>query len=242
MMLKSDAIKRSSLEPKSLAKLDIIVQSGIIELDALLGGLKAGEITYISGDSSLISEIPNQLCVNTYRTFNSSTIYIDGGICADPYRIAKYARIMEIDQDEVLNNVHISRAFTVYQLSTFINHSLEKEIEKHDPRTLIIGKFPSLFLDHDVPSQESQNILENTIIKIHELTTEYNLITVLTNLDSRLYSNRIRSTIQSYVHETIRMKYIEPCTYVDLTRRQESTTILHMAEGQLRLEHFGMVT
>ena len=112
-------------------------------------------------------------------------------------------------------------------------------------RGVILSICPSAILtdlSHDVPPQESQIILKNTIIKVHELTTEYNLITVLTNLDSKLYSNRIRNTIQSYVHETVRMKYIEPCTYVDLTRRQESTTILHMAEGQLRLEHFGMVT
>lgn len=239
--MKSDDIKKTLLEPKSFVKLDIIVKSGITELDVLLGGFKAGEITYVDGNSKLISNLPNQLCVNTYTTFKSPTIYIDGGICADPYRIAKYARMNEIDQNDVLNQVHISRAFTVYQLSSFIDHLLEKEIKKHDPRTLIIGKFPALFLDSDIPTQETQIILKNTIIKLHELTSSYNLITVLTNVDSRMYSNKIRNTIQSYVHETVRMKYIEPCTYVDLLRKKENTTVLHLTEGQLRLEHFGMV-
>ena len=239
--MKSDDIKKALLKSKSFAQLDIIVKSGITELDTLLGGFKAGEITYIDGDSSLISNLPNQLCVNTYITFKSPTIYIDGGICADPYKIAKYARTNEINQDKVLSHVHISRAFTVYQLSSFIDHLLEKEIKKHGPRTLIIGKFPALFLDPDIPTQEAQIILKNTLLKLHQLTSSYNLITVLTNVDSRLYSNKIRNTIQSYVHETVRMKYIEPCTYIDLLKKQENTTVLHMAEGQLRLEHFGMV-
>ena len=148
---------------------------------------------------------------------------------------------MEVDQNVVLDHVHISRAFTVYQLSTFIEKLLEREIEKHNPRTLIIGKFPALFLDPDVQIKESLILLKNTIMKLHELTAEYNLITVLTNLENRLYSNQIRNIIQSYAYETVRMKYIEPCTYIDLLRRQESTTVLHMAEGQLRLEHYGMV-
>lgn len=242
--MKYNTIKKSndkSQSLKTIVKPDIIAQSGITELDRVLGGFKAGEVTYIDGDSDLISYIPNQLCVNTYRTFNSNIIYIDGGICADPYRIAKYARMMEVNQDEVLNHVHISRAFTVYQLSTFIGHMLEKEIKEHDPRTLIIGRFPALYLDPDVPPQEAQSILKNDLVRLQEIASHYNLITVLTNKDSRLYSNRVRKTIQSYVHETVRMKYIKPCTYVDVVKGQESTTILDMAEGQLRLEHFGLV-
>ena len=240
--MKHKTIENTFLKSKSYAKLELIIQSGIIELDSIIGGLKAGEITYIDGNSPLIHNIPNQLCVNTYRTFNSNTIYLDGGICTDPYKIAKYARYMEVDQNETLEHVKISRAFTVYQLSTFIKHLLEKEIKKHNPRTLIIGCFPSLYLDHDVPEKESQVILKNNIIKLHELTSKYNLITVITNNDIRLYNNRIRTSIQSNVNETIRMKYIKPCTYVDLLNRKDSTTILDIAQGQLRLEYFGMVT
>jgi replicative DNA helicase len=226
---------------KTIVTPEIFVHCGIQELDKLLDGFKAGEIVYIDGRSDLISEIPNQLCVHTYRTFNSDTIYIDGGICMDPYKIAKYARIMEIDQYEVLNHVQISRAFTIYQLSTFIEQMLEKEIKKHQPRTLIIGRFPTLYLDPDVPKKESQCILKNNIQTLKKLTEKYHLITILTNIDSRLYSNPTRKTIQEYSHETIQMRYIEPCTYVDLLKKQRSTTIFTMADGQLRLDHFGLV-
>ncbi|UCD14579.1 MAG: hypothetical protein JSW60_03945 [Thermoplasmatales archaeon] len=94
----------NSLIVKKILKPDIIILSGIKELDKLLGGFKAGEITFIDGNSDIISNIPNQLCVNTYRTFSSDTIYIDGGMCADPYKIARYARLMgySSQQAEVL--------------------------------------------------------------------------------------------------------------------------------------------
>jgi len=235
-------INNSCLKSKQLPKLDLIVQSGIIELDSLIGGLKAGEITYIDGNSQCIYNIPNQLCVHTYQTFKSDTIYIDGGICADPYKIAKYARSIEVDQHNVLDHVKISRAFTVYQLSTFIQDVLEEEIKKYNPRTIIIGRFPSLYLDPDVPEKESQVLLQNNLSKLHELTATYNLITVLTNKGNRRYNTKWRTTIQSMVHETIQMKYIQPCTYVDLLKRKDSTTILDMAQGQLRLDHFGVVS
>jgi len=188
-----------------------MVKSGITELDRLQGGFKAGEITFLDGNSKLISEMPNQICVNTYRTFRSDTIYIDGGMCANPYRIARYARIMEIDQRQTLEHVQISRAFTVYQFSTLLQDKLEPLIKKHRPRTLIIGMFPRLFFDPDISTRESQILLKNTLNKIKELTRKYGLITVFTNLDSTHMSNirNLKKMFYSAVDEIIRMKQLE---------------------------------
>jgi len=207
----------------------------------LLGGFKAGQLTYVDGNSSLITVLPHQLCVHTYRTFHSPTLYIDGGVCADPYQLARYARLMEVDQDDLLDHIHISRAFTVYQLATFIEEQLEQELRNHEPRTLLVGSFPSLFLDPDVPAEESHILLTNTLSMLRGITASYHLITVLTNREHRRYSPQIRETMQSFAHETVRMNDIEPCTSIDLLHAQKHTTLLHRAEGQLRLEHFGMV-
>lgn len=223
---------------KTIVKADIIVQSGIAELDKILGGFKAGEITYIDGNSTFISKIPNQLCVNTYKTFNSNTIYLDGGICVDPYQIANYANAMEMNSNEVLNHVQISRAFTVYQLSTFINHMLEQAIQRYEPRTLIIGRFPSLYQDPDVAVHESHLIMKNNLVKLHEITSAYNLITVLTNTSHRLYSNTMRTTLQSSAHETIKMNDINCCTYIDIVHKQTGATLYNIKNGQSHLNMF----
>jgi len=96
--LSTHVIEKSDFQiAKEILKPDIVVLSGIKELDKLMGGFKQGEITYIDGDSDLISKIPDQICVNTYKIFQSDTIYVDAGMCADPYKIAQYARKMEID-------------------------------------------------------------------------------------------------------------------------------------------------
>jgi len=232
-----------SLIVKKILKPDIVVLSGIKELDDLLGGFKAGEITFIDGNSDLISSIPNQLCVNTYRTFSSDTIYIDGGMGANPYEIAKYARFMELDQKETLKHVHISRAFTVYQISTLICEMLEPAIKKHNPQTLIIGRFPLLYLDKDVKTNEAQIILKNNIEKIRKLTANYNLITIFTNPDKKMlsYLRNVRKTICSNVDEIVRMNQMEKSIHINLVKREKEATILTFAKDQLRLQDFGMV-
>ena len=233
----------NSLLVKTLLKPDIIVLSGIQELDSLLGGFKAGEITFVDGDSELISIIPNQICVNTYRIFGSNTLYLDGGMCADPYKIAKYARIMEIDQKETLEHVHICRAFTLYQLSTLICDMLEPAIKRYNPSTLIIGKMPILYLDSDVKTNEAKTLMINNLEKIRELTENYDLVTIFTNLDKRMISNRrnIRKMLYSNVDEIVKMRQNEHSIHIELVKKQKELTILTIANGQLLLQDFGMV-
>jgi hypothetical protein len=222
---------------------DIIVSSGIAELDRLCGGFKAGELTLIDGNSGLISDLPNQLCVNTYRTFQSETIYIDGGMCADPYCIARYARIAELDQREVLQNVVMSRAFTVYQLSTIIQELLEPMILKRSPRTLIIGMLPALYLDSEIPVQEARAVLSSDLQRIQDLTSRYQLITVCTNLDLMPLSpsRGLGKQLYDSASEIVRMKQFEQYTSLELVKKQKNATIVRGAKGQLRLEEFGMV-
>ena len=238
------AIEKADFQiAKEILKPDIVVSSGIAELDKLLGGFKTGEMTYIDGDSNLISNIPNQLCVNTYRTFESDVIYIDGGMSADPYKIAKYARRLETNQKETLEHVHLSRAFTVYQLSTLIQDMLEPTIKRYKPQTIIIGRFPIFYLDSDVPEKEAQTLLRSSLHKLREITTKYGLITIFTSLDKKLMTNnrKVRDIIYENVDEIVLMKESELSTRVELVKQEKDTVILHLAKGQMRLQEFGMV-
>jgi hypothetical protein len=228
---------------KEILKPDIVVLSGIKQLDKLTGGFKADKITYIDGNSRLISNIPNQICVKTYQTFESDIIYIDAGMCANPYKIAQYARKMELNQKKVLEHIHISRAFTVYQLTMLILDMLEEAIKRYKPKTLIVGNFPVFYLDSDIEKKEAQTLLRANLHKIHELTAKYNLITIFTNLDKKMLSTQrnIQKILHKDVDEIVLMKEAELVTRVELLNRKKKTMILHLAEGQLSLKEFGMV-
>ena len=228
---------------REILKPDIVVLSGIKELDKLTGGFKTKQITYIDGDSNLISKIPNQVCVNTYRIFESDTLYIDAGMCADPYKISRFARKLELDQKKVLESVHLSRAFTVHQLTTLIQDMLEPAIKRYKPKTLIIGSFPIFYLDSDVKSKEAQTLLRSNIHKIKELTVKYNLITIFSNLDKKMISSKrnVKTILHKNSDEVILMKETDLATRVELLNKNKSTVILHLAKGQMRLQEFGMV-
>jgi len=242
--LSTQTIEKSDFRPaKEILKPDIVVLSGIKELDNLLGGFKSGKLTYIDGYSSLIQKIPNQLCVNTYRSFQNDVVYIDGGMSADPYKIAQYAKKMELDQRNLLDHIHISRAFTVYQLTTQIQEMLEQAIKRYNPKTLIISRFPILYLDSDVESKEAKTLLRSNLQKIKELTKKYDLITIFTNLDREMPErNRdINKILHSNVDETVLIKQEEHATFIELLNKNKNTMIPHLVNGQLRLPDFGMV-
>jgi hypothetical protein len=237
----NNIVSRTFLEPKILLKADVIIDSGISELDDIVGGFKSGEITYIEGDSHIVSEIPYRICVNSYCNLKSDIIFLDGGNICDPYRISKIARISNFYNNDVLDHVIISRAFTLYQLSNFIEFFLEYEIKKHDTISLVIANFPRLYQDPDVDQMESRVILKNNLVKLQELTSDYNLITVISNYESNLWKNIIRNNIHLFSNEVIQMKYKDSCTHVKLKRKNKTVTILNDYENQIRLENYGMV-
>ncbi len=220
--------------------LDLIVLSGIPELDRLLGGFHAGAITLVDGNSSLISELPNQLCAQTYQTFHAPTLYIDGGMAANPYRIAFYARLLHLDACDVLASVSIARAFTLHQLASLIHDHLEPTIQSHQPRTLIIGRFPALYLDPDVPSDEATTLLDSTLETLQRLTTQYRLITVLTNKDRTILPSQrgLRDTLYGTATDVLRIKELDDCIHLDHLTSGRTATIVLSARGQLRLDAF----
>lgn len=228
---------------KTVLKPDLIVESGFKKIDELIGGFKAGEITFIEGDSNLTREIPNRVCVNTYKTFSEDSVYIDGGMQVDPYKIAKYAKKLEINPKEILNHLHISRAFTVHQMSSLIYDMLEPTLKRYKPRTLVISKYPILYLDSDVEKKEAQILLKNNIAYLKKLTKKYNLITILTNIDSSFVSNHrkvnyiIHENADEIINITKKKKHIE----INLKKEEIKTEIYNDLKNQMCLSDFGMV-
>jgi hypothetical protein len=70
------------------------------------------------------------------------------------------------------------------------------------------------------------------------------LITMLTNKETHRFpgQQRTRNLIYRNTSEVLRLRYIEPCTYVDLVHQRRGTTLSDHPQGQLQLEQFGMVS
>jgi len=226
-----------------LLKPEVLVFSGLRDVDVLLGGFRAGEVTCVDGDSVFVSQMPYRLLVNTYKAFHCDSLYIDAGLRADPYRVARYAQMLELESRDVLDRVHISRAFTVYQLATLVCERLEPAIQRYHPQTVVVGQLPLLFADHDVKTIEAQTLFAEVLKTLRVLTETYGVVMVLTNYDKLLVSTRrqLRSTLYEQVDEVVTMNNHEQRIHVSLMKKGVSTSMYACANGQRRLQEFGAV-
>jgi len=233
----------TTLTTPQILRPDIIITTGIHELDRILGGFKTDTITYIDGTSPLILDLPNRLSVNTYRTFHTDTIYIDGGMHANPYNLARYARYMEIDQRDLLRHVYISRAFTAHQLTTMIYETLEPLIRTIQPQTLIAHLLPTLYLDTDITGHEAAELFTTTLNHLRTLTTTYHLITIITNHETFATPryHTFTTPITTLSDEIVLFTNHTDGTTIHLIKKNKTTIIRPQQPHQPSLETFGVV-
>jgi hypothetical protein len=223
---------------------EIIIPSGVREIDGVIGGFKAGTIVYTSGSDHLTCKLVYHLCITTYQTFKGYSIFIDSGTTVNPYTIAKYAREQHLPVDDVLSHVYISRAFTLHQLITILTEHLEPLIQQKQPQTLIINAFPYLYQDADVNAHESRTLLNVSLSMIRTLTKKYQLVTLLSAPFSHLTARyeTVQWPIVSEVDEHIHITTPYRCPRVSFLNCQQSVTLTSYGTGQLSLPDFGMVT
>ena len=197
-------------------------------------GFTAGELTCIEGTHSVLTDLVHYLGVRTYLMFHQDTVYIDGGYDANPYRIARYARLMEVNEYEVLKHVFISRAFTVHQLSMLIQESLEQVVQQQEPLTVIVGGFPFLYSDGDVPITEAKQLLINDLTALKTLAQQHQLIVVVTNDESK----RVHPLCQHEIRNHVDARVFLPDALVKPMTRAKHKRSSYVTDGQMQLEQF----
>jgi len=81
---------------------------------------------------------------------NSRVIFLDGGCSFDPFNLGNISRQNGLDRSAVLRNILLSRAFTCFQMTDFIESKLEETLEDTDSKLVVVSDFPSLYCDKDL--------------------------------------------------------------------------------------------
>lgn len=112
-------------------------------LDELLGGgLESGAITEFYGEfGSGKTQITHQLCVTNFRPEedggqNAHSIFIDTENTFRPERIVQMSMAFDLDPTEVLQSIHVARAFNSHHQMLLVEKA--KEIAKEHPIRLMI--------------------------------------------------------------------------------------------------------
>jgi len=134
----------------------------IENVDNLFPGFMLGDFAVFQG-SSAIQSMLSSLCVRAQLPYQlggleTNVLFVDGSNSFRLYEVSTIAQACELDPATVLGRIFVSRAFTVYQLTSLIFEQLQNSIEKYDSKLVIISNPAQLFLDKDVPDKEAGEV------------------------------------------------------------------------------------
>ncbi len=102
----------------------------------------------------------------------SKIIFIDAGNVFNPYYIHRNFR-SQINTREALENIRISRPFTIYQLRSLISHELENQLNSNF-KIIIIPCIDDLFYGDSLDRIETKEVFKQTIERLKEVIEKKN--------------------------------------------------------------------
>jgi len=164
-------------------------------VDELFPGFLPGDFAVLYG-SRAVTTLTSLLCVRAQLPpqlggLGSSVVFIDGGITFRLYRVAQLAQLHELNPEEALRRIFISRAFTAYQLASLVMEKLEETVKVCDAKVVIISDLAGFFLGTNIATEEAQSIYSQIIAYLADLARRHRIVVVASYL---LYENSKRNT------------------------------------------------
>ncbi len=193
------------------------IKSGVSVLDSLLGGgLELGLVHLFYGDRIMYDDLL-RMAVHAQLPIKkggmaSPSIVID---CVNMIRIETItdcALEMELDPDEVMNAIFITRAFNSSQVYDVVMNQLEHLFDQVPARLLLITGLPSLFISEGATGKSLQQISHMTS-KIKAFTMGRNIATVITAASSKDHrvpvgGRSLTTNAQIHVHVKYNRSYV----------------------------------
>ena len=199
---------------KRLGKLGSNLTIGIEEPGNPLT-FRYGQFAVLHGRAS--NNISSLLCVKAILPkplgTNSNVIFIDGGNVFNPYLISEHSVRHELNPKDVLERVHISRAFTYHQLTTLIE-KLPSVLDKYGARLVIVANMTLLYCDPDIRGTEKQDALQTFLktVKLLKTLAERKRVLILA---TNLQSNHVMDKLLLHVAH-ISMRFEDRFTFTEL--------------------------
>jgi hypothetical protein len=110
---------------------------------------------------------------------DSTTVFIDGGNCSDPYLFASLARRYSLDTRRALRRTTNCRVFTMYQLANLLSNDAVEMTETYGSKLLVIANLLGTFNEPEISSYEVDRLLHAMHAGIME-TKKRKLLVIIT--------------------------------------------------------------
>jgi hypothetical protein len=207
--------------------------TGIAALDGALV-LRFGQLVALQGSAS--HSLSSLLCVRAAlpkpEGHDSDVVFLDGGNSFDTYLISEHSiRHGRISQ-EVLERIHLSRAFTYHQLSRLIHEKLPNALDRFKAKLAVVSDITQLYCDPDAQTdmqkkQEALNVFRKDIRALAILAEQKSVLILATVLQAR--NRRIGNALLRAAHVSVRLEDNDTFTRLTLVKHpftpQLKTTI-----------------
>lgn len=154
-------------------------------LDDFFLGFRAGDALCITGPAGNL--LACRLCVRAMLSkkrggLESPVLFIDAGNNSDVHQCVDFARQYGLDVAKVLNDIMVSRAFTIYQLAGLLIHELHSAVRQLGAKLVVISGLLAMFTeDPQVDPAEAGRLLREMLSAVRKVAGK---VTVVITTDS----------------------------------------------------------
>jgi hypothetical protein len=159
------------------------ISTGINALDSLLGGgVEAGLTHLFYGDRVLHNDllrcaVTEQMPVERGGT-GTPVIIIDSANLIKVERLTDISYELELEPEEVMDRIYISRAFNSSQTYDLVMNGLEGFFQRVPARVLMVTGLPNLYIEEGLSAEKLQQI-SHMASKLMTFTLQRNLFTFI---------------------------------------------------------------
>jgi hypothetical protein len=160
-------------------------------IDEFFPGFMEGDFGVIHGSWS-VATLTSLLCVRAQLAkqlggLGGNIVFVDGGNSFNLYQVAKLARVHHLNPRQVLEGIHISRAFTAYQVTALVLHKLKEAVKQFDAKLVVISDIAGFFLDKDVDDEEAKRVFSQVTVYLSNFARENKVVLLATLLPHKDY-------------------------------------------------------
>ena len=158
-------------------------ESGVTAIDTLLeGGIESGLVHLFYGDKGLHNDFLHfAVKAQTFSVkggLESPTIIIDSANMIKIERLTELAYKFNLEPEDVLDNIYISRAFNSSQTYDLIMNQMENFLDRIPAKVLMVTGLSNLYLDEGLKSEGVQEI-SHMASRIAAVTLQRGLFTLV---------------------------------------------------------------
>jgi hypothetical protein len=131
------------------------------------------QLYILEGDPHILKEFTSYLLVK-----RTPSLILDGGNSFNPFTISFFCRKLNID---AMEQIFVSRAFTVFQLKILITQNLPAFIQEKNPSIVFVSFFSDLFRSDDVEEKIRTILYKKLLLRLKEIVNTYDIPVMVTD-------------------------------------------------------------